>query len=355
MQANIPVIVTVSSSARGRRMSRTARGGVGWATCWVSVAAAFLAMPAAGYALNCGDTVANSVTMDTDLVCPTGHGLILDDGARLNCAGHTIVGGDMRGQYGVYANGANDVSVRNCTIEHFEVGIRIRTTTAATVQNSILRNNTAYGLELTQSSTGAVIQGNTITNNSDEGCHLSGPTNGDAAHLIVDNVVTNNSVEGIYLLNSNGNTIEDNIISGQGTAGIYLTSSDRNTITGNALTNDLIQIVNGSRHNVLRGNTIVGQRIKFDGSSDNTVYTTTVQGSAGAPSNAYDFTASSNNQVIDSAARHPGDYHIRAAKQSKNNVFTRFTAAPGPLRCFVDGTSSVKVTDPTGKVLKCGK
>jgi parallel beta-helix repeat protein len=293
--------------------------------------------------------------MTEDLLCPTGHGVIVKNGASLDCAGHRIVGGDASGQYGVYGTSVTGISVQNCTIERFEVGIRMRTATAATIVNNVIQHNTAYGIELTQSSTGALIQGNTITNNSDEGCHLSGPTDRDAAHRIVDNVVTNNSVEGLYLLNSDGNTIESNTISGHGTAGIYLTSSERNTITGNTLTNDPIQLANGSRLNTLRSNTVIGQRIKFDGSSSNTVYTTSVQGASGVPSSAFDFSASSNNQVVDSEARHPGDYHIRAAKQSKNNVFTRFTAVPGPLRCFVDRTSSVTVTDPTGKTLKCGK
>ncbi len=148
---------------------------------------------------------------------------------------------------------------------------------------------------------------------------------------------------------------QSNTVRGQGTAGIYLTSSERNTITGNTLTNDPIQLASGSHFNTLTGNTVIGQRIKFDASSNNTVYTMTVQGQGGTPSNAYDFNASSNNQVFDSAARNPGDFHIRAARQSKNNAFTRFTVVPSPLRCFVDRTSSVTVTGPSGTPLKCGK
>ena len=252
-------------SSWAQRIGRAARIGPGSATWWVSVVAASVSMPSAGHALSCGETVSATVVMKEDLFCPTGHGVVLGDGASLDCDGRKIVGGDAPGRYGVYANRVTDVSVQNCTIEHFEVGVRMRTATAATVQNSFIQHNTAYGIELTQSSTGALIQGNTITNNSDEGCHLSGPTDRDAAHRVVGNVVTNNSVEGIYLLNANGNTIENNLISGQGTAGIYLNSSDRNAITGNMLTNDPIQLAGGSRFNILRSNTVMGQRIKFDG------------------------------------------------------------------------------------------
>jgi parallel beta-helix repeat protein len=321
----------------------------------LSVLALLLSIAPEGHAQSCGETVSGHVTLTSNLTCATGHGLLLDDGATLNCAGFRIVGSDVPGQYGIYLRSVGGATVENCTVEHFEVGIRLRTASHCVVQNSIVQHNTVYGIEVTQSSTLAVIQGNTIHNNSDEGIHVSGPTDRDAGHHIVGNLVTNNALEGIYLFNSNANIIESNTMRGQGTAGIYLASSDRNTITGNTLTNDAIQFAAGSQFNTLTDNTITGQRIKFDASSNNTVYAMTVQGQAGTPSNAYDFNASSNNQIFDSAARNPGDFHVRAAMQSKSNAFIRFTAVPSPLRCFVDKTSSVTVNGPSGTQLKCGK
>ena len=58
------------------------------------------------------------------------------------------------------------------------------------------------------------------------------------------------------------------------------------------------------------------------------------------------------NTIVDSEAIDPVDYHIRAANNSQNNVFTRFSA-DSPLRCFVDGKSSVTGTDPAGNPLTC--
>jgi parallel beta-helix repeat protein len=301
---------------------------------------------------SCGATLTGTVVLTADLTCPTGHGLAVGSGATLDCADHIISGGEQAGQYGIYVREVSNAIVRNCTVERFEIGIRLRGATDATVEQSVSRENTRYGLELTTGSTGARIQGNTMTGNGDEGIHVSGPLDRDALHEIIGNTVEGNAVEGIYLLDSDANTIAENLVRDHGAAGLYIKGSHRNTILGNTLTNDPIQLVSGSQQNVLRGNTIVGHRIKFDTASNNRVYTMSIQGQGGSPSTAYDFTNSANNTVEDSEARDPRDYHIRAVNSSKNNRFTRFLAVP-TLRCLVDRTSSVSVTAPNGSSLPC--
>jgi parallel beta-helix repeat protein len=305
--------------------------------------------------LSCGATVVGSVTLQANLNCPTGHGLAVGSGATLNCAGKTITGGEQPGQYGIYVREVSNATVQNCTVESFEVGIRLRGATNATVRDSTTQLNTRYGLEITLNSTGALILSNSVLDNGDEGIHVSGPPDRDALHQIEANLVDGNGLEGIYLLDSDANTIAENLVRDHGTAGLYIKGSHQNTITGNTLTNDPIQLVNGSQGNTFRGNTIYGQRMKFDGAPNNTVDTMSVQGQSGQPSVAYEFTnAASGNTIIGSEALNPVDYHIRAANQSKNIVFTRFSAVP-TLKCSVDGTSSVKVTDPNGNPLKCGR
>lgn len=303
-------------------------------------------------AQSCGQTVTGSVTLTADLTCPTGNGLSLGNNATLNCAGHTIGGGDQPGQFGIYVRNVSNATVRNCTVAHFEVGIRLRQATNSTVENNVTQHNTMYGIDVT-SSTGALLRGNTIFNNNNEGIHVSGPTDRDALHRIEGNTVDANADEGIYLLNSQANTIASNTVLGHGAAGLYIKGSSRNTIEGNTFTNDPIQLVSGSQRNVLRNNTITGQRIKFDGASNNEVYDMSIQEEGGGPSKAYEFNQSSGNTMVDSEAIDPVDYHIRAANNSKNNVFTRFSAVP-TLRCFVDNTSSVTVTAPNGSPLACG-
>ena len=242
----------------------------------------------------------------------------------------------------------------NCTVQSFEVGIRLRGATNATVRNSAAEANTRYGLEITGNSTGALIEGNTIAYNGDEGIHVSGPTDRDALHHIAGNTVEGNAREGIYLFDSDANTVADNHVQNHAAAGIYVTRSNRNIIEGNTLLNDPIQLANGSQLNLLRDNTIVGQRIKFDSASHNEVHNMSVTGQGGVPGPAYDFYRSSNNTILDSEAIKPGSYHIKAAASSKNNTFTRLSATP-TLRCSVDRTSQVIVTDQNGNRLRCGK
>jgi parallel beta-helix repeat protein len=313
-----------------------------------------LGTPAIAQTLSCGATVVGHVILGGDLNCTTGHGLVLGNGATLDCAGHRIAGSGQSGQYGIYVREVSDATVYDCVVEGFEVGIRLRGATDATVEASASRHNTRYGLEITSNSTGAVIQGNEITQNGDEGIHVSGPPDRDARHQILGNRVDGNGLEGIYLLDSDANRVADNVIQNQGTAGIYIKGSHRNTIAGNTLTNDPLQLVNGSKLNVLRDNTIVGQRIKFDGAPNNTVSSMRIQGQGGTPSNAYDLTNSPNNTIVDSAASQPGAFHIRVVNNSKNTVFTRFDAQP-TLWCVVDRTSSVRVTNPQGTSVPCRK
>ena len=158
---------------------------------YICILLLILGMHAVVQAQNCGQIVTGSVTLTADLTCPTSHGLTLGNSTTLNCAGKTIRGGDRAGLYGIYIRNVSNATVRNCTVEHFEVGIRIRQAANSTVQNHVTQHNTMYGIDVT-SSTGALLQGNTIFNNSNEGIHVSGPTDRDAAHRIEGDTVDAN-------------------------------------------------------------------------------------------------------------------------------------------------------------------
>jgi parallel beta-helix repeat protein len=312
----------------------------------MSVVVLVLSTQGMAFAQRCGSTVTGMMTLNESLRCPTGHGLVVGNGATLNCAGHTITGGDQTGQYGVYVRDVSNATVQNCVVRNFEIGIRLRGATNSTVQDSDVLNNTRYGIDLTQSSTGVLIQGNTISGNNDEGIHVSG----SHSNTLANNTVVNNAVEGIYLLSSHDNDVIGNTIQDHGTAGIYIKSSNGNYIDGNTLDNDPIQLVSGSQLNILANNMINGQRIKFDGAPNNEVYNMSVLGSS---SDAYYFFNSPGNKVIDSQASNPAGYHIKAASGSSALVFQRFSFN-APLRCSVDSSSGVTVTNPEGQPVACG-
>ena len=182
--------------------------------------------------------------------------------------------------------------VKNCVAERFEVGIRVRGMRGGVLKKNVAQDNLRYGIEVTQGSTAIRIAKNQVLDNGDEGIHLSGPDGVDAAHVILDNTVAGNALEGIYLLGSHGNLIAGNTVRDHGAAGIYVKDSDRNTLDANTLINDPIQLVYGSTQNVLTGNTIVGQQIRFKDASDNQVYGMTVRTEGGKPSVAYELMSS---------------------------------------------------------------
>jgi parallel beta-helix repeat protein len=309
--------------------------------------------PGSAHAVTCGETVLGAATLTADLSCPSGHGLLLAADAALDCAGHSITGGGVAGQYGIYVRDVAGAVVRNCTVQHFEVGIRLRGATDGAVYDSVTRDNARYGLEVTQSSTRARIWRNGVHTNGDEGMHISGPAVGDASHQILENVLDGNALEGIYLLDSDGSVIAGNTIQNHGAAGIYVKGSARNSIADNVLTNDPLQLVAGSELNVLTGNAVIGHKIKFDGASRNHVYTASVHGLGGRPAEAYDFANAADNRLVDAEAVDPTDHHVRATSASTGNVFVRLDAVP-TLRCFVEAGSSVTVTDASGAPLACG-
>ena len=314
-------------------------------------------LPPAGAApkpIRCGAIVIGAAVLTTDLVCPSGHGLVLEGNGALDCAGHRITGGDRTGQYGIYVKNGTGAIVKNCVTERFEVGIRVRGVRGGLLKQNVSQDNLRYGIEVTQGSTDMRIRKNRVLDNGDEGIHLSGPEDVDAGHAVIGNIVGGNALEGIYLLRSHGNLIAGNTVRDHGAAGIYVKGSDRNALDGNTLINDPIQLVYGSANNLLTDNTIVGQQVRFKDASDNQVYRMTVRTEGGRPAVAYELLGSSRNLVADSQVTAPADHDIRATGGSTGNVFDRFRVA-STLDCSVDGTSSVRVTNGLGAALACGK
>ena len=103
--------------------------------------------------IKCGATVTGAAVLTADLVCPTGHGLVVRSGAVLDCAGHRVTGGDRTGQYGIYVRDGAGAVVRNCVAERFEVGIRVRGMRGGVLKKNVAQDNLRYGIEVTQGST----------------------------------------------------------------------------------------------------------------------------------------------------------------------------------------------------------
>src|SRR5262245_13586341 len=80
-----------------------------------------------GVACKCNATVRGTVRLEADLVGCGPIGLNMSPGAVLDCAGHEIRGlGPKESHNGVRADRVVDAQIRNCKVNGFERGIRIR-------------------------------------------------------------------------------------------------------------------------------------------------------------------------------------------------------------------------------------
>ena len=221
------------------------------------VAATVLALsaaPAFATHVHCGDTIAQSTTLDSDLAGCPGDGLVIGaPNVTLDLGGHTI-SGDVGG--GAPAAGIRDLGWRNVV-----------------VQNGTIRDFT-YGTYFYQVNGGHIEH---LDIAAFQGIAIGGqPT---------ENVVAANSVAGGIALSesywfSNGlyrqgdNRIEQNIVtpssSTLGGAGIYLNVLDRNRVSQNFVTGGPIAVVgdsashNGAEENTITGNTVVSSRTEYD-------------------------------------------------------------------------------------------
>ncbi len=123
--------------------------------------------PAAAATVFCGQTITVNTTVDNDLRCPSGNGLLIGaNGITLDLNGHTIRGYDdsgFMGLDGIVASGRQGVTIKNGTVTRFQ----------------------GSGVVLS-GSTGSVLRGLTLSN--------AGPAvalNASADNLIVDSDISN--------------------------------------------------------------------------------------------------------------------------------------------------------------------
>ena len=206
-------------------------------------------------------------------------GTCIDNPANFNnkifsCQGHTIDGNYIGGiiysiSYGIYLNGRQNNTIKNCIVTEFSThGIYLEYST-----NNTLTNNTAnlnHGIFGDVSGGGIYLSfssNNTLTNNTANtngkyGISLSSSSNNN----IINNTANLNGWWGIYLYNSSNNTITNNIANsnggfGNGT-GIYLSSSSNNNIINNTANShsDGIDLLD-STNNTLTKNTIYENKV----------------------------------------------------------------------------------------------
>lgn len=129
---------------------------------------------------------------------------VVADNVTLDCDGHAVNGSGTG--HGIDVDYRTGVTVRNCTVRGFEMGIDLQT------------------------SNGNVVTGNTATANSRDGIHLSSSDN----NTVTGNQAHDNNVYGFSLNGgSTGNTFTGNTSNDNGLDGFFSWESSGNTYAGN--------------------------------------------------------------------------------------------------------------------------
>ncbi|GEM_PF-7097665 len=180
--------------------------------------------------------VEDSVKLDGDHDGPV---VIASDGVVLDCGGHTIRGtGDGTG---ILLSGVDDVTVRDCVVVGFGVGVLISgsDTSGNTVTESLVEGNSS-GFVIAGASSNT-LSANRAVGNPGNGVRLE---SGATSNIIRDNEIIA-SQQGVHLRDAHSNVIEDNLVEDADNwfgIGLFDASTD-NQVAGNTVIDSGIGIV----------------------------------------------------------------------------------------------------------------
>jgi parallel beta-helix repeat protein len=183
----------------------------------------------------CGEIITEDKTLFNNLVDCQYDGLIIEgNNIVLDCNGHTIQGADNEHGTGVFFQGYNNITVKNCYIKDFNTGIEANTANENSIFNNNVNNSNWFGIRITTNSnenkvfdnivegSEGIDNGITLDHNSYNNQVYSNELfhNGEGVWLTENantNLIFNNSVHdnhpygGILVRNSYSNLIWDNV------------------------------------------------------------------------------------------------------------------------------------------------
>ncbi|MBW2979142.1 right-handed parallel beta-helix repeat-containing protein [Candidatus Woesearchaeota archaeon] len=117
-------------------------------------------------------TTSGEYNLTSDLSCGVGNGITIDaDDVVLDCLGHKITGLDNNS--GIYAYKQNNITVKNCVVEHFKRGIFFINVTDFNIESSTFANNTQRGINFYLGVKNGIILNSKAINNSYYGVRIS--------------------------------------------------------------------------------------------------------------------------------------------------------------------------------------
>ncbi|MFT5677351.1 MAG: parallel beta-helix repeat protein [Paraglaciecola sp.] len=196
----------------------------------IIIALLFGSLSMRAQAVFCGDTVLVDTTLTSVLAC-SGPGLILGaSNITLDCNGLTITGSGT--DTGIALDGVSGVTVKNCGVIDFAVGIFVATGADQNyiIENRVLGSTSVGNGAIEIRSNGNVVEQNTASDNTGRGFALV-----DAAgNIIADNFSILNGFRGIDVIDSNFNYLFRNKAIENFSGGFVISgTSSNNTLNKN--------------------------------------------------------------------------------------------------------------------------
>jgi parallel beta-helix repeat protein len=145
-----------------------------------------------------------------------------------DCQGHKILGDmEMGVGDGIFLEGKEGNTIRNCEISKFRIGIWLRNSHNNIIEDNIIHDNNNDGVLIGRRSESNIARNNEIYDNEKRGIHL---LNGVWKNTIVNNVIHGNNFYGIILRNDGTyeernvrfNNISYNTIYNNNRAGVFV-------------------------------------------------------------------------------------------------------------------------------------
>jgi parallel beta-helix repeat protein len=205
--------------------------------------------------VQCGDTITQDTTLDSDLIGCPGDGIVIGaDGVTLDLNGHTVSGRPPTGTYwGIVSIGHAGVTIKNGTVKDFDYGIEIYGASRSHVlgvdvhglhrgeaiglfssHDSVVEDNVAHGICLGIHLIGA--DRNVIRRNEASGFCLAIDLRQGSDDNIVEghSLLSGSGIASIRVLDGSGNVIRRNVVAHDDFGGILI-SGDRTLVEGNTV------------------------------------------------------------------------------------------------------------------------
>ena len=204
------------------------------------------AQPAPEDELRYALTITSDYTLKRDIgPCYEGGILIAADNITLDGNGHKIIGVPTTGSVGMYLKGRKGVTIKNCDVSNFVMGVVLRNCENITFRDNNIHDNDDEDPEV------GVDDGMTIYNLNNS--------------LFVNNTIANNGGQGIHFSDSSHNILMNNTFKDNRKDGVYIRGGTHNTLINNTVTTEVMwpqsagyRISKWAQYNVLLNNSATG-------------------------------------------------------------------------------------------------